>query len=199
MAIVLRLAGETDAEAVAAIYAPYVRDTAISFELDPPTVDELRQRMRTTLAHAPWLVCEADVEVLGYAYAGRFHGRAAYQWTVEVTVYVHRDHHRRRIGEGLYSALLDGVREQGFRTAVGIIALPNPASVGLHERLGFRPAGVLGSVGFKHGRWHDVGWWALALADYAPSPPAPRPLGSVVETPEWRRALERGAALVRDR
>jgi L-amino acid N-acyltransferase YncA len=196
MAIVMRLARDTDAEAVAAIYAPYVRDTAISFELEPPTADELRQRMRTTLAHAPWLVCEADGEVLGYAYAGRFHARAAYQWTVEVTVYVHHDHRRRRIGEGLCSALLDGVREQGFRTAVGIIALPNPASVGLHEHLGFRPAGVLGSVGFKHGRWHDVGWWALALGEYAASPPAPRPLSAIVDTTGWREVLERGAEMV---
>ena len=196
MAIVLRLARETDAEAVLAVYAPYVRDTSISFELEPPAPDDIRQRIRTVLAHAPWLMCESDGHVIGYAYAGKFHGRAAYQWTVEVTVYVDRDHHRRRIGEGLYSALLDGVRAQGFRTAVGTITLPNPASVGLHERFGFRPAGVVRSVGFKLGRWHDTGWWALALADYAPSPAAPRPLNAIVDTARWREALERGAEMV---
>jgi L-amino acid N-acyltransferase YncA len=199
MGTVLRLARETDAEALLRIYAPYVRDTAISFEVEPPTPEEFRGRIRTNLAHAPWLVCESDGELVGYAYAGRFHARAAYQWTAEVTVYVRSDNHRRRIGEGLYAALLDGLRAQGFRTAVGVIALPNPASVGFHERLGFRPAGVLGSVGFKHGRWHDIGWWALALGDYTAAPPAPRPLHDLVQSPEWQRMLARGAAIVRSR
>jgi L-amino acid N-acyltransferase YncA len=197
MAVVLRLARETDAEALLAIYAPYVEETAISFETEPPSPEDFRGRIRTNLAHAPWLVCESDGHAVGYAYAARFHARAAYQWTVEVTVYVDRHHHRRRIGQGLYSALLDGVRAQGFRTAVGVIALPNPESVGLHERFDFRCAGVLQSVGFKHGRWHDIGWWALPLASYAPSPPAPLPTSAIVETAEWRDALARGAGLTR--
>src|SRR5213593_2199180 len=134
MAAVIRLAGEADAEAVQAIYAPYVRDTAISFETEPPTVEEMGRRIRSVLEHAPWLVCERDGVVIGYAYAGRFHARAAYQWTVEVTVYVHRAHHRAGVGRALYTALLDALRLQGFRVAVGIIALPNPGSVELHER-----------------------------------------------------------------
>jgi phosphinothricin acetyltransferase len=197
MAVVLRLAQEPDAETIAAIYAPYVRETAISFELEPPAPEEMRQRVRAVLGHAPWLVCESDGEVVGYAYAGRFHARAAYQWSVEVTVYVDREHHRRGIGRALYTALLEALRAQGFRTAVGVIALPNPGSVGLHERLGFRPAGVLHAVGCKHGRWHDVGWWALALGEYPARPPAPRPLGELLASAAWRRALERAAALVR--
>jgi phosphinothricin acetyltransferase len=196
MPAVLRLARESDAEGLLAIYAPYVRDTAISFETEPPSPEDFRGRIRTNLGVAPWLVCETDGEAIGYAYAGKFHARAAYQWTVETTVYVQREHLRRRVGQGLYSALLDGLRAQGFRTAVGIIALPNPSSVGLHERFGFRRAGVIEAVGFKHGRWHDVGWWVLPLASYAPSPPAPLPTGAMVATAGWHEALARGAAMI---
>ena len=197
MAAVIRLGREADAEALLAIYGPYVRDTAISFEVEPPAPEELRQRMRTTLAQGCWLVCERGGTVAGYAYAGRFHTRAAYQWTIEVTVYVHPDHHRRGVGLGLYDALLEVLRLQGFRSAVGIIALPNPASVGLHERLGFRPAGVLPAVGYKHGRWHDVGWWELALRAPGPTPDPPRPLDYLIGTADWQRALESGIRRVR--
>src|SRR5262249_18063159 len=129
VAALVRLAHAGDAESIAAIYEPYVRDTAISFEVEPPTADELRTRLRTVLAHAPWLVCERDGAVVGYAYAGRFHARAAYQWTVETTLYVGSADHRRGVGSALYAALLDALRAQGFRAAVGVIALPHPASV----------------------------------------------------------------------
>jgi phosphinothricin acetyltransferase len=196
MSVTIRIAREADAEAVVKIYGPVVRDTAISFEVEPPTPDEIRGRIRTVLEHAPWLVCEIDGTVAGYAYAGKFHARAAYQWTVEVTVYVHADHHRRGVARGLYTSLLAGLRVQGFRTAVGIIALPNPASVGLHERMGFLRGGFLHAVGYKHGRWHDVGWWELALGERTPVPPPPRPLAEVMNMPAWREALASGAAVV---
>ena len=185
----IRLADERDAAAVQAIYAPYVRDTAISFETEPPPVEEIASRMRSVLAHAPWLVCEHEGRVVAYAYAGRFHPRAAYQWSVEVTVYADRAHHRRGAGRALYTALLDVLRLQGFCTAVGIIALPNPQSVGLHEALGFERVGVIPAVGFKHGRWHDVGWWRLALRPLAAAPAPPRPLAAVVGTDAWNAAL----------
>ena len=192
----IRLAHEADAAAVQAIYAPYVRDTAISFETDPPSVEEIGQRMRTALEHAPWLVCERDAAVVGYAYAGRFHPRAAYQWSVEVTVYVDRAHRGAGVGRALYTTLLDTLRVQGYRVAVGIIALPNAASVGLHERFGFRRAALLPAMGFKHGRWHDVGWWRLELRALPDPPEAPRPLAAVVQTHEWRACLARGSAIV---
>src|SRR5262249_38133155 len=126
-----------------------------------------------------------------------FHARAAYQWSVETTVYVHRERQRRGIGRALYSALLDGLSAQGYRTAVGIIALPNPESVGLHEHLGFRPAGAIRWVGFRHGRGQDAGWWVLPLADYAPPPPPPQPPATIYDGAAWREALARGAAMVR--
>ena len=194
---IIRFAREEDAAAMLAIYVPYVRDTVISFETEPPTEDEFRRRVRATLEVAPWLLCEARGGVLGYAYAGRFHARRAYQWTVEVTAYVHAHHHREGVGRGLYTSLLGCLALQGFRSAVGVIALPNPASVGLHERMGFVPGGVLRAVGYKHGRWHDVGWWQRALGEPGTSPEPPRPPAALRESPEWRRALEVGAALVR--
>ncbi len=189
----IRLAHERDAAAVQAIYAPYVRDTAISFETEPPSVEEMARRIRGVLDVAPWLVCERDGGVIGYAYAGRFHARAAYQWAVEVTVYVDRAQLRTGAGRALYTALLDALRLQGFRAAVGIIALPNPESVGLHERLGFERVGVMPAIGFKQGRWHDVGWWRLELQALADPPVAPRPLAAVVGTAAWEECLARPA------
>jgi len=194
---IIRVAREADARTMLAIYAPYVRDTAISFELEPPTEEEFQQRMRSTLQVGLWLACEAGSTLLGYAYAGRFHARPAYQWTVEVTVYVHRDHHRQGVGIGLYTALLDCLTLQGFHNAVGIIALPNPASVALHERLGFSPAVALHGVGYKHGVWHDVGWWERTLSQRPLSPEPPRPLTAVQGSAPWRHALDRGVGLVR--
>jgi len=142
-------------------------------------------------------VCESDGTVLGYAYAGKFHTRAAYQWTVEVTVYVHPDHHGQGVGLGLYASLLACLEVQGFCTAVGAIALPNRASVGLHERLGFTAAARLHAVGYKHGRWHDVGWWERTLRVLRPSPPPPRVLRSVLRTRRWQRALQSGMSMLR--
>jgi len=194
---IIRLAREEDAAAMLAIYAPYVHDTAISFETEPPSEEEFRQRVQATLEVGPWLLCEARGGVLGYAYAGRFHARRAYQWTVEVTAYVHAHHHREGVGRGLYTSLLGCLALQGFRSAVGVIALPNPASVGLHERVGFAPAGVLRAVGYKHERWHDVGWWQRALGAQDQSPEPPRSLAAVQGDGQWRRALAAGAALVR--
>jgi len=191
----IRLADEHDAAAVQAIYAPYVRDSAISFETEPPPVDEIASRMRTVLAHAPWLVCEREGRVVAYAYAGRFHARAAYQWSVEVTVYADRTHHRRGAGRALYTALLDALRLQGFCTAVGIIALPNPPSVALHEALGFERVGVIPAVGFKHARWHDVGWWRLVLRPLDRAPDPPRSLATVVGTAAWNDVLARADPL----
>ncbi len=193
---VIRIAREADAEAMLAIYAPFVRDTAISFETEPPSVEEFRGRVRSTLEAGLWLLCEADGGSIGYAYAGRFHARRAYQWTVEVTVYVHRDHHRQGVGLGLYTSLLACLELQGFRSAIGVIALPNAASVGLHERAGFAQGGLLRAVGHKHGRWHDVGWWQRDLRAPGPSPAPPRALAEVHESAEFRRALATGAALV---
>jgi len=167
-------AAPSDAPAVRAIYAPIVERTAISFELEVPTVDEVAERISTTTAAWPWLVARRGGKVLGYAYAGPFRSRPAYRWSVETSVYV--DGRARRLGVGrlLYSSLIELLRNQGFVNAFAGIALPNEASVALHERFGYRPVGVFPAAGYKLGRWHDVGWWHLALNLPVPDPPNPR-------------------------
>jgi len=171
---IIRLAHAGDVPAILAIYAPLVRDTTISFEYEPPTTAEMEQRLQTIQRDHPWLVCERDGQVAGYAYASAFRSRAAYRWTAEVTVYIHADHGRRGLAQTLYRALFERLRAQGYRTAVAVITLPNPGSVALHERLGFQPVGIFQNAGFKHGQWLDTGWWQLDLGgDAAPSLPHP--------------------------
>ena len=168
----IRLATLDDAAAVAAIYHPYVESTVISFEVVPPTEDDMRTRMRGILARFPWLVAEDQGRVVGFAYASAHSERAAYQWSVNTAVYLHEDAHRSGIGRALYATLFPMLVGQGFMNAYAGITLPNAKSVGLHEAMGFRLVGVYQNVGFKAGQWHDVGWWHLALQ---PLPSTPHP------------------------
>ncbi len=160
----IRGATPDDAEAILAIYAPVVRDTTISFELEPPTVEDMRGRIVSTTAQLPWLVAvdESDA-VVGYAYAGKHRERAAYQWSVDVTAYVHPERRERGIGKALYGRLFELLTAAGYCQAFAGIALPNVASVALHESVGFVPIGIYRNVGFKHGAWRDVGWWQRQL------------------------------------
>ena len=173
-----------DAEACARIYSPYVLDTAISFEETPPSADEMERRMQDLGARFPWLVAEDDEEgtVAGYAHAAEHRARAAYRWSVDVTVYVERGARGRGLGRALYGALLPLLRAQGFRMACAGITLPNDASVALHELFGFELVGIHRAIGWKAGAWRDVGWWQLELGSLAgepppePAPPMPDPL-----------------------
>jgi L-amino acid N-acyltransferase YncA len=169
----VRVATAADAEAVAAIYAPYVTDTAISFEEEPPSPTEMAARVSATLETHPFFVYDSGEGVIGYAYASTHLTRAAYRWSCNVSAYVAAGHIRRGIGRALYGELLGIVKSQGFHAAFAGVALPNEASVGLHEAMGFRHLGTYREVGFKHGRWHDVGWWRLGLAE---GPPASEPI-----------------------
>jgi L-amino acid N-acyltransferase YncA len=159
----------SDARAVRDIYAPYVSDSAISFEIEPPDLSVIEQRIRSLQPQYPWLVFEVDDEVLGYAYASRHRERMAYQWCVDVSVYIHLSGHRCGIGRALYIALFEILRRQGYVNAYAGITLPNPSSTGFHERLGFERVGVYTRVGYKFGQWHDVVWLQLRLLD----PPEP--------------------------
>lgn len=161
-----------DAAACAAIYAPYVEASPVSFEERAPNTSELADRIERTTATHPWLVLEEGGEVVGYAYATRHRTRAAYRWAADVSVYVAAEHQRRGFGRALYEELLERLRQQRFQVAVAGITLPNAASVALHEALGFEPVGVYRRIGWKAGRWHDVGWWQLELAPATEEPPA---------------------------
>jgi phosphinothricin acetyltransferase len=182
MSISIRLADPArDAEAVAAVYRPYVEDTAISFELEPPTAREMQSRMENTVTALPWLVAEQSGEVVGYAYASRHSERAAYDWSANISVYVRIDRHRQGVGAALYAALLDHLRQMGYVNVYAGITLPNPASVGLHESIGMTHLGTYHRVGWKMGAWWDVAWYELQLAEPSGEPP---PLRSVHEVAE---------------
>jgi phosphinothricin acetyltransferase len=167
----VRAASEQDAAACAAIYAPYVTDTAITFELDPPSAAEMAQRITAASRSYAWLVFEQEGRVVGYAYGSRFNPRAAYRWACEVSVYVEVGRRRTGAGRVLYEALLARLAERGFRVAVAGMTLPNEASLGLHCALGFEPVGTYRRIGFKHGTWHDVAWTQRVLAS-GDEPPA---------------------------
>jgi phosphinothricin acetyltransferase len=176
MSVDYRIATLEDSPRIAEIYAPYVRDTAITFEIEPAAdAAEIAARMRRIGAVYPWLVATRDGEVSGYAYACENRTRAAYRWSVDAAVYLCPSAHRQGIGRGLYARLFALLRAQGFVNAFAGITLPNAASVGLHESFGFRLIGVHRDVGWKLGAWHDVGWWQLRLADPRNNPAEPRP------------------------
>ena len=160
----IRDASEQDAEACAAIYAPYVTDTAITFEIDPPSPAEMAERIAAAGRTHAWLVLEDAGRVVGYAYGGPFKARAAYRWSCEVSVYLERGRRRTGGGRALYEALFERLAERGFRTAVAGMTLPNEASVGLHRALGFEPIGTYRKIGWKHDGWHDVAWAQRPLA-----------------------------------
>lgn len=172
----LRLALASDAEAILAIYAPVVRDTPISFETEVPSVDEMRGRIAKYLETYPWLVLERDGRLDGYAYASAHRDRKAYQWSVDVSCYVHGDARRRGVGKRLYTALLAILERQGFHAAFAGIALPNAASTALHEAVGFREIGRYREVGYKAGAWRDTAWYQCMLGAARPDPPPPTPL-----------------------
>lgn len=167
---------ERDAAACAAIYAPYVELTAISFEERAPDPLEMEARMVRYAATHPWLVAEDGGEVIGFAYGCRHQERAAYRWAAEVSVYVAANRRGKGIGRQLYEALFARLRRQNLRVAIAGITLPNEASVALHERLGFTQIGINPGIGWKAGRWHDVSWWRLGLvppSEGAPLEPLP--------------------------
>jgi L-amino acid N-acyltransferase YncA len=167
----IRDASEHDGSACAAIYAPYVTDTAITFELEPPSADEMAHRIASSQCRHAWLVLEDDARVVGYAYGSPYKARPAYRWSCEVTVYLELGRRRTGGGRALYAALFDRLAARGYRTLVAGMTLPNDASVGLHRAMGFEPVGTYRRVGWKQGRWHDVAWTQRMLAD-GQDPPA---------------------------
>ncbi len=159
---------ERDAAACAAVYAPYVTDSVISFEVLPPTASEMARRMEDSLA---WLVAERDGQILGYAYGSSHRERAAYRWSADVAVYISRPNHRAGVGRALYDRLLAELRVLGLWTLCAGITQPNDASNGLHRALGFTSVGTYRRIGWKAGHWHDVQWWQLDLRPSEEGPP----------------------------
>jgi phosphinothricin acetyltransferase len=194
----IRLATTADAGAIQAIYAPYVRDTAVSFETEPPTPEEIARRIASVSRSLPWLICEdAAGAVIGYAYASKHRERAAYDWSVDVAIYVQPSLHQRGVGRALYTSLFQLLRLLGYHRAFAGITLPNDASVGLHTAMGFQPVGVYQDVGFKLGRWHDVAWYGLTLRLTDASPRPLRLPSELAGDPAWIAAVKAGQPLLR--
>ena len=196
MASAIRLASEADALAIADVYRPIVDSTPISFEVSAPDEAEMRHRLAETLPAYPWLVYEAGGHVGGYAYAGRHRVRAAYQWSVDVSIYIDAANRRRGVGRGLYTSLFAILTAQGFFAAYAGITLPNAASVALHERMGFTPVGVYRNVGYKCGAWHDVGWWQMPLQPLREPEAAPLTMAALQSRGDWERLVSAGLSRI---
>lgn len=197
MKTVIRLAEKTDVPAMLEIYAPIVEQTAISFEEQPPSASEFWSRVYSVLSEAPWLVCEIDDRVIAYAYAGAHRKRAAYRWNRELSVYVHSNFQGRKVGKALYVALFELLQWQGFSNALIGTTLPNETSVGFHESMGFSLVGVYHRVGFKFGKYWDVGWWEKPLKPATDRPSDIIPLPKMVKTEKWRQILKEAEAWIK--
>ena len=171
---VLRLATPTDAKDILVIYAPYIENTSFTFETEIPSVEEFAERIRNNLLNWPWLVCEIDGVIAGYAYATRHRERTAYQWSTESSVYIHDDFQRAGIARALYYCLFEILMKQGFRNVYAVINLPNDKSVAFHESFGFKYFATYEQVGYKLGKWKNVGWWRLILNEFGDEPDAPQ-------------------------
>jgi L-amino acid N-acyltransferase YncA len=177
-----------DAAAIQAIYAHFVESTTVSFEEEPPDVTEIESRFLQGSVSYPWLVAENDGEFAGYAYASAHRNRASYRWSVDTTIYLAEGHRGRGIGKALYAKLIEVLRQQGFYNAFGGVALPNPASIRLHESLGFKPMALYENVGYKFGGWHSVCWLVLPLREPSDQVTEPIPF-SQLGSPELDLAL----------
>lgn len=169
----IRLALRTDAKDILQIYAPYITDTSYTFESEVPSINDFSRRIESYLDYWPWLVCEIDGVIAGYAYGSKYRERIGYQWCVECSVYIHDQFHRKGLAKRLYAALFDILKSQGYRNVYAVINLPNEKSVRLHESCGFTWFANYENVGYKLGKWKTVGWWQLIINNYSDEPASP--------------------------
>ncbi len=168
--IIIRTVTAADAAELAAIYAPYVRETAVTYEYEVPSAEEFRGRIENTLKNYPYLAAVEEGVILGYAYASAFHPRAAFHWAAEATVYLKKEAHGRGIGRMLYENLEDILQKQNVQTVIALIADPNPESVAFHEKLGYRIAGRLTNCAYKLGQWRGMYYMEKFLGDHKGEP-----------------------------
>lgn len=192
----IRLVRESDCQALLEIYGPFVTHTTVSFEYELPTEEEFRGRIRSYSEKYPWLVCELDGKVVGYAYASKHRDRTAYQWSVEVSVYVHPEYHKKHIAKALYTALFEILELQGFISAYAGVAIPNEKSRGFHVSFGFKPIGIYHKVGYKLGKWLDTEWFERDIATPYAEPQMPKPIAEICETDAFIRILNSATRLL---
>jgi len=177
----IRFAGKEDAAAILRIYEEYIKNTRVTFEIEVPTVSAFEARMEGITAQFPWLVCEVDGEIAGYAYGSKHGERAAYRWSVDLSVYINEKFHRRGIATALYRALIEILRRQGYFTVYAGVSTPNPKSEAFHEAFGFRNLGEFKNVGYKLGKWCGVVWYELPLSTYETEPEEPCAIGDLTK------------------
>lgn len=195
---IIRLTEQKDTASILAIYEPFIKETPVSFEETVPTVEEFWLRIKNVLKYYPWLVCDIDGRIAGYAYATEHRKRAAYRWTKEVSVYVHPDIQRKGIANGLYTALIELLKLQGVTNVLAGITLPNEKSVKFHEHFGFTKIGIYTGTGYKMSQWHDVGWWEMKIGNQRDKPVSNlKNLSALSGTPEWNQAIEKGLKKIR--
>ena len=185
----IRLATPKDGEAILNIYKYYIENTAITFETEVPSVEAFEERIENTLSRFPWLVCEVDDVVAGYAYASKHRERAAYQWSADLSIYVDEKYHRRHIAKALYQVLEETLRLQGYYTVFAGVTSPNPKSEAFHAAYGFDTVGVFENVGYKLEQWWGVKWFKYTLTDYQKKPTAPKAFPEVKDAEVFDKIL----------
>ena len=189
----IRLAEKRDVPGILEIYSPFILETSVTFEEIVPDEDSFWERIQGILAELPYLVCEIDGRIAGYAYASAYRSRASYRWSKEVSVYVHPDFRRRKVADALYTSLNDIVRYQGIADLLAIITMPNEPSVTFHEHFGYRKCGEFSNVGYKLDQWQNVGWFELFLQDENKAPKDRIiPLNEVTGLPIFQEAIQKG-------
>ena len=189
----IRLAERADVPGILEIYSPFILETAVTFEESVPDEESFWKRIQEIMTELPFLVCEIDGRIAGYAYASGYRSRASYRWTKEVSVYVHPDFHRKRVAQALYTSLNEMVRYQGIADLLAIITIPNESSVAFHEHFGYRKCGEFLKVGYKLGQWQNVGWFELFLQDETQAPKDRiLTLNEISELPIFQEAIQKG-------
>jgi L-amino acid N-acyltransferase YncA len=193
MNAIIRLAEKRDVPGILEIYSPFVLNTSVSFEEIVPDEDSFWERIQGIMAELPYLVCEINGRIAGYAYASGYRSRASYRWSKEVSVYIHPDYQRKRVAHALYTSLNEMVRYQGIADLLAIITMPNEPSVAFHEQFGYRKCGEFSKVGFKLGQWQNVGWFELFLQDESQAPKNPiLTLNEISGLPIFQEAIRKG-------
>lgn len=187
----IRLVAQSDSAALLDIYAPFIKNTVITFEYEVPTVSQFTTRMANIQKKYPWLVCEINGKIVGYAYASPFIERTAYDWSVDASVYIHPDYHRKKIATALYGCLFELLKLQGFYNVYAGITTSNKRSIAFHESFGFKPVGIYHNVGYKFNQWHDVEWLALTITEHTGLPQKPRSIDDIKVTPEFDLAISK--------
>lgn len=198
MAATIRLAEKRDVPGILDIYSPFILETAVTFEETVPDEASFWERIQGIMAELPYLVCEIDGRIAGYAYASGYRSRASYRWTKEVSVYIHPDFLRKRVAHALYTSLNEMIRYQGIADLLAIITIPNEPSVAFHEQFGYCKCGEFQKVGYKLGQWQNVGWFELFLQDETQTPKDRiMTLNEITRLPIFQEAIQKGLEKLR--